>query len=479
MKKKVRFVLLALFAIVFGPLNSLVAQITEDLTHDIKRNDGIYCETPIVSWFDPTVQAIQDRYDLSDFGGLQLDSIALIKLLRNISRQSLSYSFYEPTANYSTKKPLIIFAHGGAFLIGGRESLSTVLLCKELAGRGYATASIEYRLKALNTFSFVEAGYLAMQDGNAAIRYFKANADRYNIDPNRIFIAGISAGGILALHAGHFDNKDDLLGINDQLNDAYGCFKCMGSYASMDNSVAGVINIVGATTSPDILDNIPTLHIYTPTDSVVPSKVGIPLANLSSSSKLPGFMTKILNKITRPTCYGPEYFKSTYNLDNHSYCDINQLSQSKCDHSFIISNNGTPTIAGMITVDVINKWLMKQLAPSPSLSTISLSRNKWSLINMPQNIVDYNIKDSTSVSFRNRTNNSIEVKAGSIGIPNVTFELINELGLKSYATLNSLSGPTEIENDNTINEINSNNYMIILSFLLSISIIVVLFKRYY
>ncbi|MDA9299640.1 hypothetical protein N9P97_02055 [Saprospiraceae bacterium] len=89
--------------------------------------------------------------DLKDFNNLQLDSLYYVKLFQRISDQSLSYHLYKSIPDYSQKRPLVIVAHGGAFLLGGRESGSSTLICKELAKRGYATASIEYCLKAINT----------------------------------------------------------------------------------------------------------------------------------------------------------------------------------------------------------------------------------------------------------------------------------------------------------------------------------------
>jgi carboxylesterase type B len=52
-----------------------------------------------------------------------------------------------------------------------------------------------------NAKGLVRTGYMAAQDVSAAVRFFKANADKYRIDTNRIFLLGQSAGAVAILHA--------------------------------------------------------------------------------------------------------------------------------------------------------------------------------------------------------------------------------------------------------------------------------------
>lgn len=443
---------------------SAEAQLTKNIQYQFDTIDGVYCDVSMAHWFDPTVQAIQDRLDLQDFG-IKLDRNILIKLMSDVSAQSLSYTLYQPQTNYSTKKPLIIFAHGGAYTIGGRKSLSTVMLCEEFARRGYATASIEYRLKAISTMSMVEAGYMAMQDGNAAIKYFRANANKYGIDPDRIFIAGISAGGILALHAAHFDDTDDLLKRKQELNEIYGCHRCTGDYVTMDNEVAGVISIVGATTSPDILDDIPTLHIYTPTDSVVPANQGIPLAHLKSTTKLPGLIKTIVSQIERPMCFGPIHIQNNYNFKNHTYHDINAITNSVCDHTYMTARKGQPTIAGLKTIELVNEWLMKQLRPTFSKPFKNVSNKNWNLFNVPKGITNHQVQNNPNFVYQKVSNTSFKIKQQNPGNHKVQVELFNDLGLSTLASIssassNNSSGRTISPRKNSPVASNKSNYLI-------------------
>jgi acetyl esterase/lipase len=83
--------------------------------------------------------------------------------------------------------PLIVWVHGGAWHAGSKENCRSA----RFLWHGYAAASINYRLSRHALFP------AQIEDCKAAIRYLRANADKYNIDPNRIGVWGASAGGHL------------------------------------------------------------------------------------------------------------------------------------------------------------------------------------------------------------------------------------------------------------------------------------------
>ncbi|MBN2593835.1 MAG: alpha/beta hydrolase [Sedimentisphaerales bacterium] len=88
--------------------------------------------------------------------------------------------------------PLIVWVHGGAWLAGSKENCPAVRFLRH----GYAAASINYRLSQHAIFP------AQIEDCKAAIRFFRANAEKYNIDPNRIGVWGASAGGHLVAFLG-------------------------------------------------------------------------------------------------------------------------------------------------------------------------------------------------------------------------------------------------------------------------------------
>lgn len=90
--------------------------------------------------------------------------------------------------------PAIVFVTGGGFINANKDSYIQERL--RLAEEGYVTASIEYRVAPTATFPE------PLQDVKAAVRYLRAHAEQFRIDPDRIGIFGGSAGGYLAAMAG-------------------------------------------------------------------------------------------------------------------------------------------------------------------------------------------------------------------------------------------------------------------------------------
>lgn len=103
-------------------------------------------------------------------------------------RQKLD--LYLPRAE--EKLPLIIRIHGGAWLSGSKEWEKP----EDFIRNGYAVASIGYRLSQHAKFP------AQIEDCKAAVRYLRANAQKYNLDPNRFGVWGGSAGGHLAAMLG-------------------------------------------------------------------------------------------------------------------------------------------------------------------------------------------------------------------------------------------------------------------------------------
>lgn len=96
--------------------------------------------------------------------------------------------------------PTIICIHGGGWRGGNRGSLAKTI--EVLAGRGYVAVSISYRLVPKAMFP------AQIEDCKAAVRWLRANAKKYKVDPDHIGAVGYSAGGHLVCLLG-VTNKDD------------------------------------------------------------------------------------------------------------------------------------------------------------------------------------------------------------------------------------------------------------------------------
>jgi acetyl esterase/lipase len=111
----------------------------------------------------------------------------------NPDNQHLQVNLARPK-EASGKLPAVLCIHGGGFRAGKRERWDN--LCKQLAERGYVAATATYRLAPKYQFP------AAVHDVKAAVRWLRANADKYHIDPERIGVVGDSAGGHLAQYLG-------------------------------------------------------------------------------------------------------------------------------------------------------------------------------------------------------------------------------------------------------------------------------------
>lgn len=101
--------------------------------------------------------------------------------------------------------PAVVFIHGGGWS-GGDKSLNVNSSRVRQASRGYVVASINYRLSGQATFP------AQSYDCKAALRWLRANASRYRIDPARIGLWGSSAGGHLVALLGTSGDVADLEG---------------------------------------------------------------------------------------------------------------------------------------------------------------------------------------------------------------------------------------------------------------------------
>jgi acetyl esterase/lipase len=89
-------------------------------------------------------------------------------------------------------RPLVVHIHGGAFRAGDKAATPPV----EYVAEGYALASINYRLSQHAVFP------AQIQDCKAAVRWLRAHAAEYGLDPDRVAVGGASAGGHLAAMVG-------------------------------------------------------------------------------------------------------------------------------------------------------------------------------------------------------------------------------------------------------------------------------------
>ncbi len=121
--------------------------------------------------------------------------------------------------------PVVLAIHGGGFRAGSRAGYHR--FCIELAQKGFVAATASYRLAPRHQFP------AAVEDVKAAVRFLRANARKYDLDPERIGATGGSAGGHLAL----------MLGLTGQST----AFDGTGPHLEQSSRVQAVVNFYGPT----------------------------------------------------------------------------------------------------------------------------------------------------------------------------------------------------------------------------------------
>lgn len=101
----------------------------------------------------------------------------------------------------TTKQPTIVSVHGGGWVYGDKERYQ--YYCMNLAQRGFTVVNYTYRLAPEHKFPN------ALEDLNSVFRWISKNAEKYNIDKEKVFTVGDSAGGQLSSqYLALFTNED-------------------------------------------------------------------------------------------------------------------------------------------------------------------------------------------------------------------------------------------------------------------------------
>lgn len=137
----------------------------------------------------------------------------------------LQLNLAQPPDDSGAPYPCIVIIHGGAWRAGSRVMHDD--LARELAARGYVAASISYRFCPQYVFP------AQVEDAKCAVRFLRAHAGDYGIDPERIGAIGFSAGAHLSMMLGTLDAEDGMEGD--------------GGWADQPSKVQAVVSFFGPT----------------------------------------------------------------------------------------------------------------------------------------------------------------------------------------------------------------------------------------
>ncbi len=192
--------------------------------------------------------------------------------------QTLKLDFYKPTGDTDKHRPVIIFAFGGSFVFGWRNSPDIVQLCNGLAKKGYVCISIDYRLGLsptgldITSDNVKKAIWRVAHDMRAAVRWCRMNAsvDSLGMDTSKIIVGGVSAGGFGALHCAYLDKDSEIPAVMDTINE--GGVEGYSGNPGYSSRPLAVVNLCGALIDTNWIEpgDVPVLSFHGSLDGTVP-----------------------------------------------------------------------------------------------------------------------------------------------------------------------------------------------------------------
>ena len=209
----------------------------------------------------------------------------------------LKLDVYQPPVGVTSKRTAIIHLFGGGFFSGNKSAGYIINDAKALGARGYTNISANYRL--------AKEGFWPSQihDVKAAIRWTRANAGKLGIEPNRIVVAGYSAGGMLSLMAAGTNGKKEFEGDLGTTGVSSDVNASIGVYPLASAQIAGALFAQGQGTPEAIAAASPTTYIsptFAPTifihgtnDGTIPVASSVDFFTKLHALKVPTTLTLI------------------------------------------------------------------------------------------------------------------------------------------------------------------------------------------
>ena len=219
--------------------------------------------------------------------------------------KTLLLDMYTPVGDTLTARPAIVWVHGGAFRSGDKSSVVLVQEARTFTRMGYVSISINYRhvnggcTENYTRPSCVKAMVDAQHDAQASIRFLRANAASYGIDPTRIAIKGVSAGAITALHVGFNSDNPGTSGTPEQPSDVRAAV-----------SLSGAKRIGTANTG-----DAPSLLLHGTLDGIIPYQWAVETFDEAEAAQLSTYLTSFEGSGHAPYAeHSTEMFEQTRNF---------------------------------------------------------------------------------------------------------------------------------------------------------------------
>ena len=167
---------------------------------------------------------------IASAGAAQSNRVQVIQNIEyaRVGDQTLRLDLHLPDAN--ARSPLIVWVHGGAWRSGSKKDMPL----GKLVAKGYAVASVDYRLSSQAKFP------AQIHDLKAAVRFLRGHGADWKLPVKKILIAGDSAGGHLAALVGVSNGHAELEGN-------------LGSDRAQSSDVQSIISFYGGANLTTIL----------------------------------------------------------------------------------------------------------------------------------------------------------------------------------------------------------------------------------
>ena len=202
------------------------------------------------------------------------DKLSMLAQAVDERQLDIHLDLFAPEGDTLMAHPLVMLIHGGGFYFGSKEDEAITQWCRHLASQGYVAASIDYRIGFLPTAASIQrAGYRAVQDAHAAMRFLVAHQDEYDIDTSLIFVGGCSAGAITAMNLAYMTNDSrPEYSYGGWARNDLGAIDTCGNALRNDFSIKGIVDMWGAIPDTVMMRgcNIPILAFHGDDDDIVP-----------------------------------------------------------------------------------------------------------------------------------------------------------------------------------------------------------------
>jgi predicted esterase len=195
-------------------------------------------------------------------------------------QQRLLLDVLEPAGDDAPVRAAVVWVHGGYFKRGSKTIEWYQEVREQYVKAGYVVFSINYRLndslpegllptvETLRLEEYINEAKDAAHDAQAAVRWVRAHAAQYRVDPNLIAISGHSAGGIIS----------QMVGFNEDDPGTSGTPGVSSRVAAVVSSAGGTLPLVLSDVG---LDEPPMLLSHGIADQVVPYPADVPACVLT------------------------------------------------------------------------------------------------------------------------------------------------------------------------------------------------------